>query len=254
MSITNRMVYGFRFLVIPVWSIAALLFWSLIRVRLLAWLAVLPEGLAGVALSLVSQSGVVVLVCATVGGSSLLLWQSLSGKQAAIFAIVIPMLLLVSSPYLGRIDMQGTESHVLDPARRGDVRATREQLVIKMVQYGLIPELQALIQAGTSVNARNPNGQSALRWARDPEQVRPLLQAGIQPDEESLLEAAFWGRLDTMKLLLAATPDDGKALVAKVGGQALHEATSTRASGEQDRSQIVQLLIERGAKPIARSK
>jgi hypothetical protein len=248
MSTTSRLVYGFRFLVIPVWSVAALVFWVLIRLRILAWLAVLPEGLASVAISLVSQPGMIVLVCAVVGGSSLLLWRYLSAKQAASFAILIPMLLLIGSASFGRIDMQGTESHVLDPSRRGDVQTTREQLVIKMVQSGSISELQALIQAGANVNVRNPNGQSALYWAREPEQVKPMLQAGAQPDEESLLQAAFWGRLDTMKLLLAATPDDGKALVAKVGNQALKEATSTRASGEQDRSQIAQLLIDRGAK------
>jgi uncharacterized protein len=54
-----------------------------------------------------------------------------------------------------------------------------------------------------------------------------------------------------MKLLFAATPDDGKALVAAVGDRALQNAATVRASGEQDRSQIIQLLIERGAKPMS---
>jgi hypothetical protein len=54
-----------------------------------------------------------------------------------------------------------------------------------------------------------------------------------------------------MKLLLAATPDDGKALVAEVGEQALQAATDIRASGEQDRGQIVQMLLARGAKPLS---
>ena len=55
--------------------------------------------------------------------------------------------------------------------------------------------------------------------------VKPLLQAGAKPNGKALLEAAFWGRTDTMKLLLAATPDDGKALVAEVGDQALQATT-----------------------------
>jgi hypothetical protein len=61
------------------------------------------------------------------------------------------MLLAVGSLLCGRIDMQGTEAYVLEPARRGDVRQSREQLLIKMVQSGLTAELQALIQVGTDV-------------------------------------------------------------------------------------------------------
>jgi hypothetical protein len=53
-----------------------------------------------------------------------------------------------------------------------------------------------------------------------------------------------------MKLLFEATSDDGKALVAEVGDQALRDATNVRSSGEQDREQIVQMLLSRGAKPI----
>ncbi|MGV0027717.1 ankyrin repeat domain-containing protein [Phormidesmis priestleyi] len=251
MSKVSRWVYSLRFFVILIWSFSAFVFWLLIRIRILAWLAVLPEGLAKVAIVLASQTGMIVFFCAAVGASSLFLWRRFSVKQAAGFAVLISVLLWVGSLSLGRIDMQGTESYVLDFAQRGDVRNTREQLLIKMVQCGLNLELQTLIQIGTDVNARDLKGQSALYWARDPEQVKPLLQAGAKPDGESLLQAAFWGRLDTMKLLFAATPDDGKALVAEVGDQALRDATGVRASGEQDRSQMIQLLVARGAKPIS---
>lgn len=251
----SRWVYGLRFFVILIWSVSAFVFWFLMCIRILVWLAVLPEGMASVAIALASltssQTGMVVFICAVVGGSSLLLWRWLPAKQAAAIAVLIPVLLWVGSLSLGRIDTQGTDPYVLAPAQRGDVRNTREQLLIKMAQYGLNLELQTLIQIGTDVNVRNPKGQSALYWARDPEQVKPLLQAGAKPDGGSLLEAAFWGKLDTMKLLFAATPDDGKVLVAEVGDQALRDATSVRASGEQDRSQIIQLLVARGAKPIS---
>ncbi len=172
-------------------------------------------------------------------------------KASSSGCCLIPVLLWIGSLSFGRIDMQGTDPYVLVPAQHGDVRNTREQLLIKMVQYGLNTELKTLIQIGTNVNIHNPKGQSALYWARDPEQVKPLLQAGAKPDGESLLQAAFWARLDTMKLLFAATPDDGKALVAEVGDQALQYTTHVVASGEQDRSQIIQLLIARGAKPIS---
>jgi uncharacterized protein len=252
MSQPIQSVYALRFLAVPIWSASALMFWLFTRIRLLVWLAVLPLGLARIAIVLVSQAGLMMLVAAAVGGSSLLLWRWLTLKQAAGAMVLIPVLFLVGSLFFGKIDTQGTDPYVLAVARRGDVQGTREQLVIKMAQYGLNAELQTLIGMGTDVNARNPKGQSALYWAREPEQVKPLLQAGAKPDEGSLLEAAFWGRLDTLKLLFAATPDDGKALVAAVGDQALQKAATVSASGEQDRRQIVQLLIARGARPIAR--
>ena len=54
-----------------------------------------------------------------------------------------------------------------------------------------------------------------------------------------------------VKLLLEATPDDGKALVAEFGDQDL-EANNvvTSLDGEQDRQQIIQMLLARGAAPI----
>ena len=247
----NRLLYSLRFLVMLVWSLFLLLFWILLRLRLLAWLAVLPVWLASVALRLASHTEIMVLICVALGASSLLLWRWLPAPQATSLAVLVPMLLAVGSLLCGRIDMQGTEAYVLEPARRGDVRQSREQLLIKMVQSGLTAELQALIQVGTDVNARDPGGDAALYRAREPELVKPLLQAGAKPDGKALLEAAFWGRTDAVKLLLAATPDDGKALVAEVGEQALQAAKDTRASGEQDRGQIVQMLLARGAKPLS---
>ncbi len=232
-----------------------LLFWFLIRLRLLAWLAVLLEGIARVTMPLLtSHTGIVVLICVGIGATSLLLWRWFSVKQAVSLVILVPMLLAVGGVFIGRIDMYGTESYVLDPVQRGDVQVAREQLLIKMAQYGLLGEVRSLAQVGTNVNARDPKGHSALYWAREPEMVKPLLQVSAKPDAGALLEAAFWGRTDTMKLLFEATPDDGKALVAEVGGQALQDATHVRASGEQDRDQIVQMLLARGAKPIRTTK
>jgi uncharacterized protein len=51
--------------------------------------------------------------------------------------------------------------------------------------------------------------------------------------------------------MLAATSDDGKALVAEVGDEALKATTGVVTSGEQDRAQIIQLLVDRGAKPLS---
>jgi uncharacterized protein len=171
MSQSTRRLYGLRFLLIPIWMISALVLWGLTRIRILVWLALLPKGLANGAIVLFSQTGIVVLIAAAVAGSSLLLWRWLPAKPATGLAILLPLLLWIGSLSLGRINTQGTDAYVLAPAQRGDVQNTREQLVIKMAQYGLNTELQALIRAGTSVNVQNPNGQSALYWARDPEQV-----------------------------------------------------------------------------------
>ena len=48
-----------------------------------------------------------------------------------------------------------------------------------------------------------------------------LLRAGAEPDGKALIEAASHRNLNIIKLLFKATSDDGKALVAGVGGQAL---------------------------------
>jgi hypothetical protein len=249
-QIASRRLYSLRLLVILAWSFSALWFWILMRLRLLAWLAVLPEWFAKVAIILTGNIGIMVLGCMLLGVSSLLLWRWFPVKLSASLAVLIPILLLVGSILYGRIDTQGTEQYVTDPAQRGAVQNTREQLLIHMARYQLPNELRALIRVGTNVNAHDPKGRSALSWASEPEMVKLLLQAGAKPDGKALLEAAFWGRLDTMKLLFEATPDDGKALVAEVGDQALRDATNVRSSGEQDREQIVQMLLFRGAKPI----
>jgi uncharacterized protein len=247
----GRLLYSLRVFVFLVWSFSAFLFWMLFRLRVLAWLAILPEWLARIAVVLASNIGIMILLCLLVGGSSFFIWQRLSVRQAASLAVLMPILLLIGSVMFGRIDMQGTEEYAIAPARRGDVQNTRGQLLIKMAQYDLPHELGALIRAGTNVNSRDPKGYSALYWTRETEIVKPLLQAGAKPDGASLLQAVFWGRTDIVKLLFEATSDNGKALVAEVGSQALQQTTGVVASGEQNRGEISRMLIDRGAKPIS---
>lgn len=249
-QIESRLLYTLRFLVILAWSLSALWFWLLMRLRILARLAVLPEWFAKVVIMLAGNIGIMVLGCMVLGASSLLLWRWFPVKLSASFAVLIPIFLLVGSISYGRIDTQGTEQYVTNPAQRGDLQNTREQLLIHTARYQLPNELRALIRVGTNANAYDPKGRSALYWAREPDMVKLLLQAGAKPDGKVLVEAAFWGRLNTIKLLFEATPDDGKALVAEVGDQALEAATNVRSSGDQDREKIVQMLLARGAKPI----
>ncbi|MBD3886289.1 ankyrin repeat domain-containing protein [Phormidium tenue FACHB-886] len=246
----SRLLYGLRLLVILTWGFSALWFWLLMRLRILTWLSVLPEWVAKIAIILASNPGIMVLGCMLLGASSLLLWRWFPVKLSASFALLIPILLLMGSISYGRIDTQGTEQYVTTPAQRGDVYNTREQLLIHMARYELPNEVRALMRVGANVNAHDPEGRSALYWAREPEMVKLLLQAGAKPDGQALVEAAFWGRLDAIKLLIEATPDDGQALIAEVGDQALRATTNVHTSGEQDREQIVQMLLARGAKPI----
>jgi uncharacterized protein len=247
-QIASRLLYTLRFLVILAWSFSALWFWLLMRLRVLAWLAVLPEWFAKVAIMLAGNLGIMVLGCMLLGASSLLFRSWFPVKLSASLAVLIPILLLVGSIVYGRIDMQGTEQYVTDPAQRGALQSTREQLLIKMAQYDLPNELRALIRVGTNVNAHDPEGLSALYWSREPDIVKLLLQAGAKPDGKALVEAAFWGSLDTIKLLFEATPDDGKALVAEVGDQALEANKTHTSASPEDRAQIAQMLTARGAK------
>ena len=255
-QIASRLLYSLRFLVVLIWGFAALWFWLLMRIRILAWLAVLPDGIARIAIMAASNTGIMVFGCMLLGAISLLLWRYLPVKLSASLAVLIPVLLLVGSIAWGRIDSYGTESYVTNPAQQGDLKTTREQLLIQMARYQLPDELRSLIRAGTNADARDLEGRSALYWSNDPEMATMLLQAGAKPDGKALIEAASWGRSDMVKLLLEATPDDGKALVAEAGSQAL-EANNvfTGPDGEQDRpqdrKQIVQMLSVRGAKPIS---
>jgi hypothetical protein len=54
----------------------------------------------------------------------------------------------------------------------------------------------------------------------------PLLQAGAKPDAGSLLETVFWGRLDTLQLLFAATPDSA---IRQSEGSIMNRGHSLRA-------------------------
>ncbi|MHC5675044.1 ankyrin repeat domain-containing protein [Nostoc sp.] len=249
-QISRGLRYALRILVGLIWIFSAFCFLLLTRIRLLlTWLAVLPDWLARIAISFVASPGFIILSCILVGLSSLLLWHRFSNKWATIFAILIPFLLFIGTVLYGDIDTQGTQRYVTDVAQRGDVRSTREQMLIRSGLGGSLNELKALIHVGTNVNVRDPEGRSALYWAGgEPEKIKLLLQAGAKPDGRALVNAAFWGNLDAIKLMFEATPDDGKALVTEVGNQALMaNKTYTNASAE-DRAQIARMLIARGAK------
>lgn len=251
-QISRELRYALRILIGLIWIFSAFCFLLLTRIRLLfTCLAVLPDWLARIAISFVASPGFIILSCILVGLSNLLLWRRFSNKWATIFAILIPFLLFVGTDLYGEIDTQGTQRYVTDAAQRGDVRSTREQMLIRggsLNEY----ELKALIHLGTNVNVRDPEGRSALYWAGwalgKPEKIKLLLQAGAKPDGRALVNAASWGNLDAIKLMFEATPDDGKALVTEVGNQALEaNKTHTNASAE-DRAQITRMLIVRGAK------
>ena len=249
----RRLRHAPKILVALIWILLAYLFFLVTRVGLLLTrLAVLPDWLAKVAISFVATPAFLVLASILVGLSSLLLWHRLSNRWATIFAILIPFLLLCGTVVFGNTDSQGLQRYVIDPAQRGDVKSTREQLLIQSGLSGTLNYSKTLIQMGTDTNVRDPEGHSALYWASweggDSEIMKLLLKSGAKPDAEALRHAAAWGRLDAIKLMLEATPDDGKTLVAEGGNEALDaNRVRTRASAG-DRAQIAQMLIDRGAK------
>jgi uncharacterized protein len=243
-----------KILVALLWMAAAAFFCFMARAQLLfGGLAVLPDGWATIGLSVTSHPGFLVLVGMMVGLSSLLLWSRRSPKWLMVVAILVPLLFFTGGILYASSDTQGVERYVTAAAQRGDLRGTREQLLIQSGLNGTIDRTQQLIQRGTDVNARDAAGHSALYWASSDRDgntahVKLLLQAGAQPDGPALSHAATWGQLETIKLMLAATADDGKALVAASGNEALDaNRTHTRVS-DADRAEIAKLLIARGAK------
>jgi hypothetical protein len=114
--------------------------------------------------------------------------------------------------------------------------------------YQLSAEFEALLRVGVDINAQDPWKRSALYWAaRNGAWVEKLLQAGAKPDENALVQAALWGRVDSTEALLAAVAVDRQTFTREVLQIALRNARCVRSSGEQDRERLAQLLIERGA-------
>jgi uncharacterized protein len=253
-KISRHLHWFSKVLVALIWMAAGSLFFFTARGQLLlSWLAVLPDGLATIGIFLVGHAQFPILSGMLVGLSSLLLWSHRSRKWTIVFAILVPILLSFGGILYAASDTQGVQRYVTAAAQRGDLRGLREQLLIQSGLNGSPQRTRALIQHGTDVNARDAEGHSALYWAstgRDgaSEHVKLLLQAGAKPDGLALQHAAFWGQLETIKLMLGATVDDGKALVAASGNDALDaNQTHTRAS-EADRAEIARMLIDRGAK------
>lgn len=246
------LLFILRLIVILVWSFSAFVFWIFVRLRVMTWLVVLPKFFARVAIFIAAYRETMLIVCILLGGSSLLLWDLLPIQLSLILAILIPILFTFGTIKFGHADKLNIETFVIDAAKQGNVTKTREQILI-YVSYGqMINKMKALIRIGTDINAPDPLNRCPLYCAvMSSEMVELLLQAGAKPDGRTLVEAARQGRLDIIKLLFAATPDDGKALVAEVGDRALDYAIHIRYSGEQDRNQVVQMLLERGAKPIS---
>jgi uncharacterized protein len=255
MSRTSRNLHRFsKILVALIWMAAGSFFFFMTRVQLLlSGLAVLPDGLATIGISLVGHPGFLILGGMLVGLSSRLLWGHRSRKWAIVFAILMPILLCFGGILYVASDSQGTQRYVTAAAQRGDLRGTREQLLIQSGLNGSIQRTQTLIQRGTNVNARDPEGKSALFWASTggdgaSEHVKLLLQAGAKPDGPALQNAAFWGQLETIKLMFGATADDGKALVAASGNAALEANRAHTHASDADRAEIARMLIDRGAK------
>ena len=244
--------YFLKILVALTWSLVGSLFLYVTLVPLLiAPLAVQPEFFATHAIAFVSSLGFLILCGMLTGMMSLLLWHRSVNKLASLLlAMIVPALLSFGAFAFAMSDTQGVLPYVLKPAESGDLKTTREQLLI---QSRTVSQSKQLIQLGTNVNARDPLGHSALYSAswegRDPEILKLLLQSGAKPDALALRHAIAWGRLDAIQLMFSATSDDGKALIAELGKDALEANRVRTKTSDADRAQINQLLIAHGATP-----
>jgi len=240
-----------KLIIALIWSFAGFCFFSTAGIWLLIpYLAVQPDRFAASAIAFSSSTGVMILCGMLTGLASLLLWHPALNKLGAIvLATFIPVLLFMGIFVFAMSDTQGMRLNVIQAARSGSLANTREQLLIQIPSLSLT---QQLIQLGTNVNARDPEGRSAVytaSWAGiDPEILKLLLQSGAEPDAEDLRNAIFGGRLDAIQLMFQATSDDGKALIAELGEDALQANTTHTSASEADRAAINKLLIARGAK------
>ena len=239
-----------KILVALIWSFAGFGFISTINPLLIYGLALLPDGFAKVSIGCVINPGIMILCGMLFGLSSVLLWRRSSNLGVTIsIAILVPILLFCGTFIYAMSDTQGVLRHITQAAQSGNLNSTREQLLI---QSRTPSQSKALIRLGVNANARDPDGHSALYSAswdgRDPEIVMLLLKAGAKPDAIALRHAIAWGRLDAIKLMFGATSDEGRALIAELGKEALQANNVRTRTSDADRAQITQLLIARGAK------
>ena len=124
--------------------------------------------------------------------------------------------------------------------------------VADAASLGDLDRVRALISGGDDVNARQPDGSTALLWAAyesDPEMVAALVEAGADPNAANefgitpLLQASRIGDAAVIGTLLDAGAD--VSLTSPNGETALMAAART---GSAD---AVALLLERGSDPNA---
>lgn len=241
---TRKLAIVLRALVSFVWATAAFVFWAVMSAEVLPWVATLPDVFARSGAWLLTNTTVAVLVCSLFGVASLLVWRRLGLWRTTALALLVPTLLLAGAFHFLRLYDRESITSIQTAAQRGDVQATRDLLVFTTAQVARPHALDAVLRAGGNPNARGPNGNSALAAATTSGLTQRLLDAGAVPDTSALHEAVFWGRLDVLQQLFAATPDNGWALVAAAGASAL-EDNRVVTNGEQDRRVIERLLRER---------
>jgi uncharacterized protein len=248
----NQLPQGLRYLptvlVATTWSLAG----AMIASFLIPYLAVQTDNLANPAIVVVSSPGFAILCGMLTGILSLFFWhRSVNRLVPLLLVTIIPIFLSFVAFVFSIADTQGVRPYIFQAAQSGNLKNTREQLLI---QSQTVSQTKKLIQLGTNVNARDPKGHSALYSAswegRDPEILKLLLASGAKPDAAALRHAITWGRLDAIQLMFNATSDDGRALIAELGSDALQANNVHTRTSEADRAKITQLLIARGAKPI----
>lgn len=239
-----------KILVALIWGFAGFCVIYVLNPLLISQLALLPDGLAKVAIGCVSSRGMMVFCGMLFGLISVLLWRrSFNAFITIALAILVPILLFCGTFIYAMTDTQGVLRYITQAAQSEDLQATREQVLI---QSHTPSQSKALIQLGANPNARDPAGHSALYSAswegRDPEIIKVLLEAGAKPDAIALRHAISWGRLDAIQLMFGATSDEGRALIAELGQDALQANNVRTRTSDADRTQINKLLIARGAK------
>jgi uncharacterized protein len=236
-----------------IWSLTGYLFLCAIVARLIIpTLAIQPDRVATPSIALVSSPGFMILCGMLTGLISLILWhRSFNKVLSFLLGATIPFLLFFGAFAFAMADTQSVWMNVFQAAERGNLQDARGQLI---TLSPTVSQAKQLIQLGANVNVRDSQGRSALysaSWAgRDPEIIKLLLRSGAKPDSMALRNAISWGRLDAIQLMFQATSDDGRALIAELGEDALRANNVHTLTSEADRGKITLLLIARGAKPI----
>lgn len=141
-------------------------------------------------------------------------------------------------------------------ARRAPAGGQQQKELMAAAWEGDVRRMEALINAGADVNARDQDLGTPLvaaSYSGDPEAVRLLLERGAEVDAKDgegltpLMNASLNGRAEVVRLLLAKGADVNAVSPRTVDGTQV-EVTALKLARGKRQAEVIEILQRAGAK------